>query len=433
MKTKELKPHPLNATIYGASEVDAGLKESIRKHGIKEPLVVKADGTIISGHRRWQAAMSLEIDNVPCRVETYKNELDEQEALIEFNRQREKTFSQKMAEGEKLVYIEKERAKDRQQTGNNQFRVREMFPEPSKGRARDKVAEKIGIGSGKTFDKAAKVWDAAKQGDEKAKILIEKIDKGEATINKAYTEISKQVKRKEQQTKTEEVERAVAIEKQEQIRVEQGQFWKLGNHVLYCGDTSKEEFIISVPQGAFAFADPPYNAEVDKWDSGFIWDHDWLIDKAKTVIVTPGIVSIFKFAQKTSMPYVWSLACWITNGMTRGAMGFGNWIYGAIFSRESIYCNSQDFLKVTISNAETSETAHRGRKPAGLIVWLIDKFSKPGDIIIDPFLGSGTTLLAAETTGRFCYGGEINPGFCAEIIARWEKQTGQRAEVVVDG
>ena len=50
MKTLEMKPHPVSIQVYG--EPDDGLVESVRQHGIKEPIVVKPDGTIISGHRQ---------------------------------------------------------------------------------------------------------------------------------------------------------------------------------------------------------------------------------------------------------------------------------------------------------------------------------------------------------------------------------------------
>lgn len=207
MKVHEMKPHPLNIKIYG--EIDDGLVESIKKHGIKEPIVIKSDGTIISGHRRWKAAVNLGLDEIPYRVEDYPDELSEQEALIEYNRQREKTYSQKMAEAEKLKEIEAERAKRRQEAtqlaGKNsnglpikKSSVVEILPPPNedKGKTRDKVAEKLGM-SGRTYDKAEKVWQAAKQGDEVAKKLVDKLDKGQTTISAAYKQlVIEQEKRK---------------------------------------------------------------------------------------------------------------------------------------------------------------------------------------------------------------------------------------------
>ena len=213
--------------------------------------------------------------------------------------------------------------------------------------------------------------------------------------------------------------------------VKQGDWWQLGKHYLYCGDTSSPDFIDRLPQSQLAFADPPYNEAVADWDKSFIWKHDWLIDKADIVTVTPGIGAIPTFMRLTNMPYKWSACCWITNGMTRGGMGFGNWIYLAIFSSNSIYRTAQDLIRVsgkdlgikaTIDISTTNETKHKGRKPIMLLSWLIRTFSKAGGIVIDPFLGSGTTLFAANNEGRQCYGGELVPEFCQEIICRWNQE-----------
>jgi len=227
--------------------------------------------------------------------------------------------------------------------------------------------------------------------------------------------------------------------------VEKGSWWELGHHRLYCGDTAEATFYDKIPQSVFAFADPPYNAGVAEWDVDFVWRHDWLENKADVVAVTPGIASIFDFSRITKMPYRWSIACWIDNGMTRGAMGFGNWIYVALFSTESIYINSQDFVRISIhpvrdlvldvppklevSNWVQIEDRprHKGQKPSQLILWLIDKFSQKGDLVIDAFLGSGTTLFACESIGRICYGGDINPKYCADIITHWETMTQKTA------
>ena len=207
-----------------------------------------------------------------------------------------------------------------------------------------------------------------------------------------------------------------------------GDWWRLGRHLLYCGDTSESVFADSCPSAAFAFADPPYGLGVAAWDSEFVWDHDWLAERAPIVAVTPGINSIFTFARRTAMPYRWSVACWTENGMTYGELGFGNWIYTALFSDVSLRRESQDFLRVTIDVSESGETKHHGRKPAGLIRWLLNAFTTEGDTVIDPFAGSGTTLLVAEKMGRTCYTGDIDAEFCSEIIGRWQALTGEEAD-----
>jgi ParB/RepB/Spo0J family partition protein len=433
-RTTDLKPHPMNRKLYGDEAPPADFIESVRRHGIMVPLAIKEDGTIISGHRRWQAALALGMETVPVQIVDYADDLDEREAIITFNKQREKTFSQKMAEAEELEAVERERARRRMsEAAKAQKQGCETFRNPNKGRATDKVAAAVGLGSGRTYEKAAKVWEAAKKGDETAKKLVEELDTGKTTVHAAYKAVVKESEKQERKQAAEAAERHVALAPKRTIEVQPGDWWRLGHHLLFCGDTSSDQFVDRMPSVPFAFADPPYNAGVAEWDEGFEWRHDWLIEKAQVVAVTPGISSIFDFARITKMPYKWSIACWIDNGMTRGALGFGNWIYAAIFSDSSLHRNAQDFVRVSIKANESDNTVHKGRKPSEFIAWLIGLFTKQGDSVIDPFLGSGTTLLVAESMGRICYGGEINPEFCAEIIARWESMTGLRAEVITRG
>lgn len=69
-------------------------------------------------------------------------------------------------------------------------------------------------------------------------------------------------------------------------------------------------------------------------------------------------------------------------------------------------------------------------KPVALVTLAVQNSTKGEDIVLDPFLGSGTTLIACEQLGRTCYGMEISPQYCQVIIDRWEKLTGQKAEKV---
>jgi len=208
-----------------------------------------------------------------------------------------------------------------------------------------------------------------------------------------------------------------------------GDWWQLGRHRLFCGDTSKPAFHADLPQVDLGFADPPYGVKADWWDESFYWEHDWLITKAPIVAVTPGQPAMMEFFRKTNMPYRNSMASWITNGGALSEFGFQNWIYVAFFARDgvSVFRQCQDVIRCTIDTSTNGESRHRGRKPAEMIAKLLELFCPPHGVVIDPFLGSGTTLLVAEETGRSCIGGEISPTFCQQIIQRWETQTGNKA------
>jgi len=71
---------------------------------------------------------------------------------------------------------------------------------------------------------------------------------------------------------------------------------------------------------------------------------------------------------------------------------------------------------------------HPTQKPVGLLEEIISDYTERGDIVFDPYLGSGSTLIACERTNRVCYGMEIDPHYVDVIVRRWQEYTGQTAE-----
>ncbi len=167
----QLRPHPRNSAIYGDEDI-IELVELIRQSGWIKPLVVTPADTIISGHRRWKAALSLELESVPVEVRKFPDELTELEALLLENASRFKTTEQKVREAQAWRELEETRAKLRKvATQNNDAgrAVMENFPHlpTSKGTTRDAIASRVGLGSGRTYSKAAKV---VSQIDEEASL-----------------------------------------------------------------------------------------------------------------------------------------------------------------------------------------------------------------------------------------------------------------------
>jgi len=191
---------------------------------------------------------------------------------------------------------------------------------------------------------------------------------------------------------------------------------------VYVGDCL--EFMRQLPDGCvdFAFADPPYNAGVAEWDHGFAWEHDCLEALSPVVVVTPGTNSIADFLRRTKMHYQWSLACHILNGFSRGAMGFSNWIYAAVFSRGSVYRQAQDARDIILVPGGADGDYHRGQKPPKFMQWIIETFTEPGDLVFDPFLGSGTTGVVCERLGRRWLAAEINPEYAAMAEKRIQRE-----------
>jgi DNA modification methylase len=72
-------------------------------------------------------------------------------------------------------------------------------------------------------------------------------------------------------------------------------------------------------------------------------------------------------------------------------------------------------------------------KPLKLVERAIENSSERDDVVLDLFMGSGSTLIACERTGRVSYGMEIDPHYCDIVVARWESFTGEKAEITKAG
>lgn len=219
----DLEPHPLNDEVYGdRSEPDEALIESIGEHGILEPIVAdpqpdagtsKTEPTILSGHRRVEAAKQAGLDTVPVRFVHLDTDLERRERLLVHNQTREKTFSQKLREAEELERIERERARRRQGTPTD---LVENSPEGAAendgkesedfGKTRDRVASKIGIGSGRTYDMARTVWEAAQEGDTVAEHEVDRLDQEQQSIHGAYEKVKNRLSDSDGGTDDEEAE-----------------------------------------------------------------------------------------------------------------------------------------------------------------------------------------------------------------------------------
>ena len=163
MNINLLKRHPKNICIYGNDNI-GDLAEKIKETGWIKPLIITNKNVIISGHRRYNACMFLNIQDIPVEIKEFSNEQEELEALLLENMYRDKTMEQKVKEAKIWETIEKEKAEKRRLSTLKQNTEVENFPqrEEQQGKTRDIVAKQVGIGSGKTL--------------ESAKIVVKKID-----------------------------------------------------------------------------------------------------------------------------------------------------------------------------------------------------------------------------------------------------------------
>lgn len=176
-----LKPHPLNATLYETMEETSAqflqLLVSVKEHGVLQPVQIRPDGTILSGHRRLKVAQSLELEKLPCIIVEGG---DDRLLIVENNRYRHKTGSELMREAELIEKVVAEKA------ALNRARPGEARDTPivQPIDTRATVAGAIGMGA-RTFNKLKNIYLAAKT-NENAKDKMARIDRGELSIDAAH-------------------------------------------------------------------------------------------------------------------------------------------------------------------------------------------------------------------------------------------------------
>jgi len=434
------------------------LSASINEIGLLQPITVTSDFRLIAGLHRLTACKHLGWQEIEVNIVHYDSEILSELAEIDENLIRNELtqFDKSIQTSRRKEIYEilhpqtvhgKQENRGNQHTVNNvETSIKWNSPEnkdesfveqtaKATNQAKSTIAGNARIGKIlkplQDLITGSKFEDNKKELDELVKIADDK--KGEgievakevlniALNNKKYkiTDAYKHYKKNIEQIKIQELRKITKNIELEPLQIKEGEWFILGKHRIYCGSNLDDNFINNLPNCSFAFADPPYNANVDEWDSGFIWNQDYLQNYAKVVAVTPGGWQANKLYQDSKMNYIWELACWIKNGMTHGKCGYSNWIKIALFAKEQNKPKiSQDFKDITIKTSETTETSHKGRKPYPLMEWLIDMFTEVEDIVIDPFLGSGTTLLQCEKMGRVCYAAEMNIDYCNDIVERF--------------
>lgn len=177
----DLKAHPLNIELYG-SVPDPVFVENINQNGIGQRILAAADGTIVAGHRRWQAAKILSLAAVPV---TFDNDLIDplriREMVIRLNQDtRERTNETKAREFAELERIEKAKAEQRKaaaqfkkggKPAESTVRPELTAPEAAPGRARDKAAAAVGLkpATAKKMAKVVEEIDRLREGGEDAR------------------------------------------------------------------------------------------------------------------------------------------------------------------------------------------------------------------------------------------------------------------------
>ncbi len=194
----QITSNPFSIAIYGETngELD-GLIEGIRTHGILVPLVVTAEGDrwqVLSGHRRLACARLLGLPDVPCEIRTIDGEEERRLAVLEYNRQRRKTFSQMMREADALEELSSRHARERRMA--NLRRGEDTPDSPDRrdsddrgGRTDSTIARAIGLGGKDLYRQARALWRKSQDDDPRAISGVAQLDAGTKTIHAAYKDL----------------------------------------------------------------------------------------------------------------------------------------------------------------------------------------------------------------------------------------------------
>jgi site-specific DNA-methyltransferase (adenine-specific) len=235
-----------------------------------------------------------------------------------------------------------------------------------------------------------------------------------------------------------------------------GDLWTLGDHRLLCGDATKPAEVGRLMDGEKAdlwMTDPPYNVGyVGKTKKKLTVANDSQADdKFRTFLVTS-----FKAALEHVKPggsfYIWhadsegfnfrgaihdcdervrQCLIWKKQTLVMGRQDY-HWIhepclYGWKDGAAHGWYSDRKQVTVLEFDRPLQSREHPTMKPVALFAYQIGNNTAPQGLIIDTFLGSGTTIIAAQQLGRRCFGMELSPGYCDVIVKRWEEFTGKKA------
>ena len=226
-----------------------------------------------------------------------------------------------------------------------------------------------------------------------------------------------------------------------------GDLYELGNHRVLCGDSTKLEDVERLMDGKKAdmvFTDPPYGMKLNADYSGMKGWHQG--KKYNNVIGDHAdfnndfINNIFSIFKDTKEKFLWGADYYVDLLPDFGKTGA--WIvwdkrvdeskdkmYGSGF--EMLWSQEKHQRRLLrgqwagfMGDAEARNRMHPTQKPTKILMEIMQEYCSSGEVVADLFLGSGSTLIASEKTGRICYGMELDPKYIDVIVQRYVDYTG---------
>jgi len=387
VSTDKLIPYVNNARTHSAEQVNK-LRSSLREFGFINPVIIDRDFNVIAGHGRIEAAKAEGIPEVPC------------------------VFADYLTEAQKKAYI----------------------------LADNRMALDAG-------------WDEELLRVEIEALQAESFDIGLTGFDES--EIADLFAGDEGDVKDDDFDVDAELEKPPVTK--SGDLWLLGNHRLICGDSTKEETYTLLMDGKKAnlvVTDPPYNVNYegsagkiknDNMENGkfyqFLLDAFTNMEKAMaddaSIYVfhadTEGLN--FRKAFADAGFYLSGTCIWKKQSLVLGRSPY-QWqhepvLFGWKKKGKHQWYTGRKESTIWEFDKPKKNGDHPTMKPVPLIAYPIKNSSMSNCIVLDPFGGSGSTLIACEQTNRVCHTVELDEKFCDVIVKRYIEQAGTTANVYV--
>lgn len=382
----ELIPYVRNARTHSEAQVSQ-IAASIREFGFLSPILVAEDNTILAGHGRLAAALKLGLKKVPCVKENH------------------------LTETQKRAYI----IADNKLSLNAGWDSELLAVELSELEGADFNLDLLG------FDEAelSSIFDADKD------------------VNEDDFDVEKEL--------------------EEPCFSKTGDIWTLGKHRVICGDATKLETFKTLLEDTkvnLVVTDPPYNVnyegsagkikndnmEDDKFYqflfNSFVNMEQAMADDASIYVFHADTEGLnFRKAFQDAGFYLSGCCIWKKPSLVLGRSPY-QWqhepcLYGWKKKGKHKWYAGRKETSVWEFEKSKKNADHPTMKPIALLAYPIKNSSMTNSLVLDPFAGSGSTLIACEQTGRICYAIELDEKYCDVIVKRYIEQVGNDKSVKV--
>jgi site-specific DNA-methyltransferase (adenine-specific) len=384
VKIDDLIPYALNSRTHSEQQV-AQIAASIREFGFTNPVLIDDQNNLIAGHGRVLAARKLKMSEVPAIIVTGLDERKRRALII----------------------------------ADNKLALNAGWDESALRVELEDLAGDFGELMGFSEDELVSLLQAANPTE-------------------GLTD-----------------EDAVPETPEEPI-TKPGDIWILGKHRLMCGDSTSMDHLATLTSGALVdmwLTDPPYNVAYEgKTKDALKIKNDSMADDqfrqflrdsytAADSVMKPGAVFYiwhsdsegynFRGAAHDSGWKIRQCLIWKKSTIVMGRQDY-HWkhepcLYGWKEGAGHLWAADRKQTTILEFDKPSRNGEHPTMKPVALFEYQMLNNTKGGDIVLDSFGGSGTTLIAAEKNGRIAYLMELDPKYCDVIVKRWEEFTGQKA------